>query len=134
MYVCIRLLSCCLVGCCCIFFFMIRLPPISTPTDTLFPYPTLFRSAERPRGWPAQDLNALGKKRVDDPRMIDGGVGQFDRANTVRQHADALALETAQDGPGCRRAEGGSRHARQTREHLAKRRAQVSGQDRTNVG
>src|SRR3546814_14959725 len=23
---------------------MLRLPPISTPTDTLFPYPTLFRS------------------------------------------------------------------------------------------
>src|SRR3546814_19703764 len=33
-------------GCICayIFFFMIRLPPISTRTDTLFPYTTLFRS------------------------------------------------------------------------------------------
>src|SRR3546814_20910925 len=31
--------------CCCIFFFlMIRLPPRSTRTDTLFPYTTLFRS------------------------------------------------------------------------------------------
>src|SRR3546814_10082974 len=28
----------------CVFFFMIRRPPISTRTDTLFPYPTLFRS------------------------------------------------------------------------------------------
>src|SRR3546814_13634306 len=28
----------------CIFFLMIRLPPISTRTDTLFPYTTLFRS------------------------------------------------------------------------------------------
>src|SRR3546814_20501955 len=27
------------------FFFMIRRPPISTRTDTLFPYTTLFRSA-----------------------------------------------------------------------------------------
>src|SRR3546814_20747730 len=26
---------------------MIRLPPISTRTDTLFPYPTLFRSEQR---------------------------------------------------------------------------------------
>src|SRR3546814_12428604 len=26
------------------FFLMIRRPPRSTPTDTLFPYPTLFRS------------------------------------------------------------------------------------------
>src|SRR3546814_6923443 len=29
----------------CIFFFMIRRPPSSTRTDTLFPYTTLFRSA-----------------------------------------------------------------------------------------
>src|SRR3546814_18016521 len=28
----------------CVFFLMIRLPPISTRTDTLFPYTTLFRS------------------------------------------------------------------------------------------
>src|SRR3546814_9013904 len=34
---------------CCLFFFflMIRRPPRSTRTDTLFPYTTLFRSAER---------------------------------------------------------------------------------------
>src|SRR3546814_752944 len=43
------------------FFLMIRRPPISTRTDTLFPYPTLFRSAvpvlrpveELSRTWPA---------------------------------------------------------------------------------
>src|SRR3546814_1905792 len=29
----------------CIFFLMIRRPPISTRTDSLFPYPTVFRSA-----------------------------------------------------------------------------------------
>src|SRR3546814_3579302 len=32
------------------FFFMIRLPPRSTRTDTLFPYTTLFRSGGR-NGW-----------------------------------------------------------------------------------
>src|SRR3546814_11823249 len=31
------------------FFLMIRRPPRSTRTDTLFPYTTLFRSAGRPR-------------------------------------------------------------------------------------
>src|SRR3546814_7933938 len=31
----------------CFFFFMIRRPPRSTRTDTLFPYTTLFRSAVR---------------------------------------------------------------------------------------
>src|SRR3546814_20074773 len=30
--------------CFCLFFLMIRLPPRSTRTDTLFPYTTLFRS------------------------------------------------------------------------------------------
>src|SRR3546814_12898276 len=29
---------------CCFFFLMIRRPPLSTRTDTLFPYTTLFRS------------------------------------------------------------------------------------------
>src|SRR3546814_5725262 len=33
----------------CFFFLMIRRPPRSTRTDTLFPYTTLFRSAIRPR-------------------------------------------------------------------------------------
>src|SRR3546814_20455116 len=33
-----------MIVCCFIFFFMIRRPPRSTRTDTLFPYTTLFRS------------------------------------------------------------------------------------------
>src|SRR3546814_20417276 len=33
----------------CVFFLIIRLPPKSTRTDTLFPYPTLFRSRARHR-------------------------------------------------------------------------------------
>src|SRR3546814_14604874 len=36
----------------CIFFLMIRRPPRSTRTDTLFPYTTLFRSAHDTQGWP----------------------------------------------------------------------------------
>src|SRR3546814_5654279 len=35
------------VCCVCVFFLMIRRPPRSTRTDTLFPYTTLFRSAAR---------------------------------------------------------------------------------------
>src|SRR3546814_12269903 len=34
------------------FFLMIRQPPRSTRTDTLFPYTTLFRSPIRDRNWP----------------------------------------------------------------------------------
>src|SRR3546814_14397674 len=35
-----------------LFFVMIRRPPKTTRTDTLFPYTTLFRSAVRPRACP----------------------------------------------------------------------------------
>src|SRR3546814_11827884 len=41
MYICVWLIFC-LLFCC--FFLMIRRPPRSTRTDTLFPYTTLFRS------------------------------------------------------------------------------------------
>src|SRR3546814_18330556 len=41
------------------FFLMIRRPPRSTRTDTLFPYTTLFRSAQsRRRHPPRRDLDA----------------------------------------------------------------------------
>src|SRR3546814_6964770 len=36
----------------CIIFLMIRQPPRSTRTDTLFPYTTLFRSPDPPRAQP----------------------------------------------------------------------------------
>src|SRR3546814_9432860 len=51
------------------FFLMIRLPPRSTRTDTLFPYTTLFRSANPPTGishraatipWPTQRRSLAG--------------------------------------------------------------------------
>src|SRR3546814_8734538 len=38
------------------FFLMIRRPPRSNRTDTLFPYPTLFRSAE----WPERPIHMVG--------------------------------------------------------------------------
>src|SRR3546814_15999895 len=64
---------------------MIRRPPRSTRTDTLFPYTTLFRSAV--------DLLA---QQVADPQ---GELGPWDRGNVViaeqRQH---LRLELAAVG------------------------------------
>src|SRR3546814_3974523 len=47
------------------FFLMIRRPPRSTRTDTLFPYTTLFRSGEGLVGEPAHpDLSPLGRQVV----------------------------------------------------------------------
>src|SRR3546814_15712451 len=42
MYLCVR--CCSSLSICTFFFLLIRRPPISTRTDTLFPYTTLFRS------------------------------------------------------------------------------------------
>src|SRR3546814_2999808 len=55
---------------------MIRRPPRSTRTDTLFPYTTLFRS-ELPR------LQAGGVAKVRDPHRPGGRAG----APAGRQHA-----------------------------------------------
>src|SRR3546814_4521905 len=61
---------------CSCFFLMIRRPPRSTRTDTLFPYTTLFRSCRRPlaallegiQGRPVQFENIFGMRHVRLPR------------------------------------------------------------------
>src|SRR3546814_14533018 len=47
------------------FFLMIRRPPRSTRTDTLFPYTTLFRSKGRTSGREAQEGHRLGRGQDD---------------------------------------------------------------------
>src|SRR3546814_1349940 len=56
---------------CFFFFLMIRRPPRSTRTDTLFPYTTLFRSGERPH-LPAPDRDDCppGRRSAADGRRI----------------------------------------------------------------
>src|SRR3546814_6473769 len=46
---------------------MIRRPPRSTRTDTLFPYTTLFRSAFQAAAYPAQ---AVGRPVLGTPEVI----------------------------------------------------------------
>src|SRR3546814_982436 len=50
----------------CFFFLMIRRPPISTRTDTLFPYTTLFRSV----AVGADD--EIGDRQANAPRHVAG--------------------------------------------------------------
>src|SRR3546814_1337096 len=54
----------------CVFFLMIRRPPRSTRTDTLFPYTTLFRSGQIHDRHPAQ--GEVGHRR-QQPAMHDAG-------------------------------------------------------------
>src|SRR3546814_2687453 len=65
----------------CIFFFlMIRRPPRSTRTDTLFPYTTLFRSVKRAiRTWRIKAANGrAGAQATDILRDLceSGGIGR----------------------------------------------------------
>src|SRR3546814_19070035 len=62
---------------------MLRRPPISTRTDTLFPYTTLFRSAlrihARERGQPEQSLVPVARRDIGaevEPEMRLGGFGR----------------------------------------------------------
>src|SRR3546814_10918877 len=69
-----------------IFFLMIRRPPRSTRTDTLFPYTTLFRSPARCRRRPAHAARARFR---DGRRGRPGGVGTDDpRRDRADQTAD----------------------------------------------
>src|SRR3546814_19398837 len=70
---------------CCMFFLMIRRPPRSTRTDTLFPYTTLFRSAGV-RG--ASDRRRPGGgrwRRVRQPGVAARGRGR--RLRDEEHHA-----------------------------------------------
>src|SRR3546814_14834583 len=61
---------------------MIRLPPRSTRTDTLFPYTTLFRSADR------DDL----AHHFDDVRMVLAVLGEQPLRELVVELAEQLAV------------------------------------------
>src|SRR3546814_3420321 len=65
----------------CFFFVMRRLPPISTRTDTLFPYTTLFRSPGAQRHAfaeedPAEDGGGQRRGGDDDQDVGHGGEAQ----------------------------------------------------------
>src|SRR3546814_1992544 len=70
-----------------IFFLMIRRPPRSTRTDTLFPYTTLFRSHEIPE--PDQPRGEPGQVRVR-PRQVPAFLpveGLVDEQRQARRHS-----------------------------------------------
>src|SRR3546814_4194292 len=82
---------------------MIRRPPRSTRTDTLFPYTTLFRSA--------------GGLAVLVEQAADGAAGSVVHAgNAAGTDGDELLLGEA--GAGHRRQQGGAEHAR-SEEHTS---------------
>src|SRR3546814_15652628 len=75
-----------------VFFLMIRRPPRSTRTDTLFPYTTLFRSP-MPMRTPSRGEERLHHQIVHDGAQLElGALG--DEVYAVGEHHDhGLALE-----------------------------------------
>src|SRR3546814_5941320 len=70
---------------------MIRTPPRSTRTDTLFPYTTLFRSrggGSDARGRRHDRLDRVGRQSVDPATLVVAEI-PADRAGTARRHSDA---------------------------------------------
>src|SRR3546814_14737453 len=76
---------------------MIRRPPRSTRTDTLFPYTTLFRSPRRPeRG--AERVVFL-RRHVDADHAIDPGIarGGGEPVRPAAQHRIGIAHQDERD-------------------------------------
>src|SRR3546814_18222588 len=90
-----------------VFFLMIRRPPISTRTDTLFPYTTLFRSAGG-NAEPGNDrAGAAGGVRqqalVLAPRLSPGSQGQSGDYFSLPGHRSTSP--NARPSATCRRPE-----------------------------
>src|SRR3546814_13914301 len=73
---------------------MIRRPPRSTRTDTLFPYTTLFRSERDPVVVPLEDLSGTR----DRAEGVAGAVGPLTRAIPRRRQA---GFRGGREHPGC---------------------------------
>src|SRR3546814_6933481 len=81
---------------------MIRRPPRSTRTDTLFPYTTLFRSIEkrplavgrahRRAGQPGQSLRHIAKLRIMGGERVGGRriLGEFGLCGRSEEHTSEL--------------------------------------------
>src|SRR3546814_6217844 len=91
-----------------IFFLMIRRPPRSTRTDTLFPYTTLFRSVTETEsksgltGWVLAIVRAMQASGIDpdkvlndigmDPSRLEGGYGRYSQEQISLLWRKAVAL------------------------------------------
>src|SRR3546814_8995455 len=96
----------------CVFFLMIRRPPRSTRTDTLFPYTTLFRSHDRQAEDPG--LDRRGDEARRHARRLTGG-GRRVNCGAPRAFVSPELDELAGGGSvaaGCQGGEHGDGHDR----------------------
>src|SRR3546814_1286568 len=89
---------CAVSVCICFFFLMIRRPPRSTRTDTLFPYTTLFRSSSLPFPLPRPRIRASNDMTHDDNPPLTRPLRLGTRGSPlalVQAHMVAAALRAA---------------------------------------
>src|SRR3546814_7717673 len=72
------------------FFLMIRRPPRSTRTDTLFPYTTLFRSAASPRAGTNIGVRIAAIDRIGPDRAGGSGRPAFERSEEHTSELQSL--------------------------------------------
>src|SRR3546814_19727500 len=87
------ILTCLFVCCVFVFFVMIRRPPISTRTDTLFPYTTLFRSCLH-----GTAVAAVAARHAPTPGVAPGagvyGIRVFDPTGRTADLVDVYAARS----------------------------------------
>src|SRR3546814_18822940 len=86
-----------------VFFLMIRRPPRSTRTDTLFPYTTLFRSLLAP-GDAQVEAELPAPLRQDPVAHVDARRGFVERERHVRRPPQRLLRHRRHDDARPRRA------------------------------
>src|SRR3546814_14235695 len=118
-----------------VFFLMIRRPPRSTRTDTLFPYTTLFRS---PVGWQFSARRDLARRANRFKSLRERkGKGSSDGFRPHRP-AEALAgprarVRRAQDPPRRPHLQGAGPHRRPLEGHPGRRGSEGRGQGRGHL-
>src|SRR3546814_18187791 len=111
---------------CCFFFLMIRRPPRSTRTDTLFPYTTLFRSDPFTRDGDAVEDDLAGAH-------LDRIAGKADHALDIILLVGGRRLEDDDIAAGRQTAEDPARNQRQAERERVFRIAGIPPRDRKRV-
>src|SRR3546814_19659405 len=111
---------------------MIRRPPRSTRTDTLFPYTTLFRSARQLPERPIGGCDRLGFAGDDEAEALgivhaclDAAVATFDNTRSGPVSATAYIPVEIVEGPECL-VGGGSEERRGGEDGVSKCRCRVA--------
>src|SRR3546814_8871016 len=88
---------------------MKRRPPRSTRTDTLFPYTTLFRSADRPGDHPVPRSAGRGRGKIPEPAEGADSAGRGDdgRGGGLTSAACGAQPTVPAKGHGGRAGKGG---------------------------